>query len=265
MPLVIHAPDGDPQKWWAQGGVWDRVLSAHPGLELTIAHGFSIANQDTGRDLPHVGSEAAACDETVGAMVALFDEHDGGPGKAMLRVDMVGKFTKWWVAHNDMYQQGLISSYDYKDLLKTYKRHLMIGSDPILNAARVYQSDGCGANAPLLEQRYLNVRMRFEGPYWPNNPQVRYMDLAKPAYVEIPDAIYRESLFETVAASAAQAGPAGRDANGVRRIDCAKASLLFDELIASVRTADRGTTPQSDPLLLFLEREKQAFVARCAI
>lgn len=224
MPMVIHAQDGmnwtTAVEWWSEDGLWDTILSSHPGLEITVAHGFAISNRDTDRGLAHEGSQAIECDAMGVMMLDLLDKYDGLEGRSMLRIDMSGELGEWWRIHNDLYQQGLVS-YDYRNALRQYQRHFMIGSDPINTAVLTFQKESCGDGN--LERRYIGLRLRFEGPYWPDEPGVRFLNLVEPGYIEVLDAIYRENLFETVSATPEQAAappgamPAASVTSNVRR------------------------------------------------
>ena len=245
FPCVVHGPDGgsNTETFWAPDGVWDRVLTAHPGLELQIAHGHAIGNVHKGA--PHEGAAAEQCDRVVSWMVALFDEHDGSDGAAMVRIDM-GSLITWLADHNRLYRNGVATAHDVRRILIDYDRHFLLGLDPINKAAASYQTEGCGAIDNPLESQYLNARTKLEGPYDPGNPHAQYLDLVGEG--DTLDRIYRENLFEQLG---------GID--NVRPIDLPRAVEYVEELIASVNTEYRGTTAESDPLIAALREIANAF------
>lgn len=234
FPVVVHGGDGGPntEAFWAPGGAWDRVLEAHPGLELQIAHGHAIGNVHKGR--PHEGADAEACDRVVSWMLSLFERHDGSDGRAMVRVDMGGLITVF-AEHNRLHRSRG-TTHDARQILIDYDRHFLLGLDPINKAAVTYQTEGCGGASNPLESQYLNARIKLEGPYVAGSPQMQYLDLVGAG--DTLDRIYRANLFEQLGT--------------VSPIDIPLAIQYVEELIESVNTEYRGTTPETDPLVAAL-------------
>jgi hypothetical protein len=239
--------------------VWDQILTNHPGLKLTIAHGQAVLKVHTGA--PHQ-SAAAECDQMVGWLRDLFAEHDGSGGRAMVRLDMAS-FITFWAEHNDLYQQGVATTHNYRSIMIDYAQHFMLGRDPINLAAVSYQSDGCGAGDNPLEQSYLSARINLEGPYDPANSVIRFLDLVSAG--NTLDRIYRLNLFDALAAHGVnQIGPAGVDANQVRRVDCGQAQSYLQMLIDSVHTEHRQTIADTDPLIAALMELANELAITCA-
>jgi len=234
FPVVVHGGDGgaNTEAFWAPGGLWDRILDAHPGLELQIAHGHAIGNLHKGR--PHEGADAEACDQVFSWMVDLFDRHDGSNGGAMVRIDM-GSLISVFAEHNSLHRSGA-SAHDIRQILIDYDRHFLLGLDPINQAARTYQTEGCGAIVNPIESQYLGARVKLEGPFVEGNPKMQYLDLIGEG--DTLDRIYRENLFEQL--------------GEVSAVDVPLAIDYIEELIASVNTEYRGTTPETDPLVAAL-------------
>jgi hypothetical protein len=259
LSVLVHATDGaSPTLFWQQGGVWDQILTAHPGLKLTVAHGFAFIDIHGGKS--HAQA-AAACDALVDDMKLLFSEHDGTADKSMITVDMLVPFIAWWVEHNQLFQQSPGDFvHDYRQLFIEHRRHFVLGMDLINGAVRAFQSDGCGSQDNPVETAYLNARIQLEGPW--GGPHL--LDLVGAG--DTLDRVYRQNVFAAVVAGDApgHVGPAGVDANGVRRIDCAAAGEYLAELRESVRTVDRGTSAGTDPLVLAQEQIRDAFLAGCA-
>ena len=94
----------------------------------------------------------------------------------------------------------------------------------------------------------MSARLKLEGPYDPRNPHTQYLDLVGEG--DTLDRIYRENLFEQLG---------GIDT--VRPIDLPRAVEYVEEVIASVNTVYRGTTPESDPLVAALREIASEFGA----
>jgi hypothetical protein len=262
MSVLIHGPDGGREvaRFWSAGGVWDRVLAAHPGLKLTIAHGLAISSVHRGA--PHQGAGAQECDAVVGMMLDLLDKHDGAGGRAIVRIELMASFIRFWVEHNQAFRAGLAATHDYRAQLVAHHRQFMLGLDPINAAAAAYQSDGCGAQSHF-EGSYLSARMLLEGPYVQGSPSARFLNLVGEAGVL--DHLYRQNLLAAVAAGShpGHVGAAGVDTRGNRRVDCGGAITYVEELRDSVRTDYRRTTPASDPLRATLGEIADEMRARC--
>lgn len=263
IPLLFHAGDSGAraEEFWGPDGILATVLDAHPGLKLQIAHGFVLANAHASDE--HA-SNATVCDQRVKWVFDLFDRFDGRAGRSMLRIDLVWRFLEWWREHNELYQQGEPVEYDYRDLLIRYSRHLMLGLDPVLKEVEDYQSDGCGSNGRL-EQNYVTMRSKLEGPYRPNDPSTRFLDLVDAG--STLDSIYRNNLLEEVAvdpSKAEQIGSAGVDSNNVRHVNCDRVIDYVRGLGSAINTNWRGTTPATDPLVRSMQDTLEALQARCS-
>ncbi|MFC1609798.1 Ig-like domain-containing protein [Myxococcota bacterium] len=263
MPIVMHAGDATAraEEFWQPNGIWATVLEAHPGLKLQIAHGFAVAWAH--KDAPHV-DHAEKCNQRVQWMLELFERFDGQDGRAMLSIDLVWHFMMWWKEHNDLFQRGIATDFDYRDILINESRHFLLGMDPVNRAASDFQSDGCGLNGRM-ERNYITYRVTMEGPYDSDSPSIRFLDLLDEE--DTLTNIYHDNLFRHVSVDpddAYQVGLAGLDTHNVRHIDCAAGIAYLEELRDSIRTDYRNTTPETDPGVLLAQQTIDDFAAKCA-